>query len=388
MEVAKNMDSVFGIAADDSLDFDIMFDQDDSLVDLVNGFNEAGDPLTGVDFVDLHQTQDDATPDDVRDVQSDDQPMGAKNIEGSKEVKPEDNSLSNADLNKDSEADKFIDNADKDYQDGKDQGTAPKADNVTDVVDKVIEGADEAPTGAEGTKPAEVLDTTVTQADLNKDSDADKFIDNADKDYQADKDQGPKPDEDSVEDTIVKAVEATEFDDIIDDEDDDLLDESFKERRAARKEKRELKKEMKKEEKEDKLIDKADKKAVKEGCKEESCDSDSDKEVEESAITLESIEQELAEEVDILTLEDIEYELQEEADIDEQDIMGEIEDKKDKDIQEAGDVDADVAVVDDADVDDEDDIIDAAMGSESSSSSKYEYEPSDEDLIDDVINAD
>lgn len=45
--VPKNMDSVFADCTADELEFDIMFDEDDSLIDIVEGFTEDGIPLTG-----------------------------------------------------------------------------------------------------------------------------------------------------------------------------------------------------------------------------------------------------------------------------------------------------------------------------------------------------
>lgn len=49
MKVAKNMDSVFANCTSDELDFDLMFDEDDSLIDAVCGVDEAGVPWTGPD---------------------------------------------------------------------------------------------------------------------------------------------------------------------------------------------------------------------------------------------------------------------------------------------------------------------------------------------------
>lgn len=115
MNVAKNMDSVFANAMKDDTDFDVMFDQEDSLIDTVNGVNEAGDPLTGVDFEDLHQTQDEADPDDVRDYAADDDAMGAPNPEAVKADDLEDYSVGKT-VDKDSEADKFYGDAEDEYQ--------------------------------------------------------------------------------------------------------------------------------------------------------------------------------------------------------------------------------------------------------------------------------
>lgn len=50
MKVAKNMDSVFDDCTEKELDFEAMFDEDDCLIDMVAGVNEAGEPVTGEDY--------------------------------------------------------------------------------------------------------------------------------------------------------------------------------------------------------------------------------------------------------------------------------------------------------------------------------------------------
>ena len=135
MSVAKNMDSVFTNAMDNETDFDVMFDQEDSLIDTVNGVNEAGDPLTGVDFEDLHQTQDEANPDDVRDYAADDNDMGSPNPEGVKAEDLDDNSVKNT-VGKESEADKFHGNAEEEYQ--------TEEVDIDEVLDSDDEDDDEA----------------------------------------------------------------------------------------------------------------------------------------------------------------------------------------------------------------------------------------------------
>lgn len=131
MKVADNMDSVFANRVEDIDDFDVMFDQEDSLIDTVNGVNESGDPLTGVDFEDLHQTQDDSTADDVKDVAAEDNDMGADDVEGTKEPEKLDTSVKGEE-NKDSNADEFFN------KDTKDPEPNPEA-NVNDNIEKVIE---------------------------------------------------------------------------------------------------------------------------------------------------------------------------------------------------------------------------------------------------------
>lgn len=50
MNAAKNMDSVFSACTESELDFDVMFDDDDSIIDSIAGYDEAGNLLTGEDF--------------------------------------------------------------------------------------------------------------------------------------------------------------------------------------------------------------------------------------------------------------------------------------------------------------------------------------------------
>ena len=50
MNAAKNMDSVFAACTESELDFDVMFDDDDSIIDSIAGVDEAGNLLTGEDF--------------------------------------------------------------------------------------------------------------------------------------------------------------------------------------------------------------------------------------------------------------------------------------------------------------------------------------------------
>ena len=50
MKAAKNMDSVFANCTQDELDFDVLFDYDDTIIDFIAGVDESGIPLTGPDF--------------------------------------------------------------------------------------------------------------------------------------------------------------------------------------------------------------------------------------------------------------------------------------------------------------------------------------------------
>ena len=50
MKAAKNMDSVFANCTQDELDFDVLFADDDTIIDFIAGVDEAGIPLTGPNF--------------------------------------------------------------------------------------------------------------------------------------------------------------------------------------------------------------------------------------------------------------------------------------------------------------------------------------------------
>jgi hypothetical protein len=108
------MDSVFAQSTSAETDFDIMFDQDDRLIDIVAGFNEAGEPLVGVDFETLHQDSRSDKPSDFRDeLETNGDKQGASNPEGTSDYK--DNTVA-VGKGGESEAEKFEKNADDEYQ--------------------------------------------------------------------------------------------------------------------------------------------------------------------------------------------------------------------------------------------------------------------------------
>ena len=83
MSITNSMDSVFDKNSKAELDFDIIFDEDDSLIDMVS---ESG--ILSASFDDLHQTQDNATPKDFGEAEDD--ACGAKNVEGTHKAEFED----------------------------------------------------------------------------------------------------------------------------------------------------------------------------------------------------------------------------------------------------------------------------------------------------------
>ena len=141
--ITKTMDSVFDGCMEDEIEFDTIFDQEDSIIDTVNGVNEAGDPLTGVDFVELHQTEDDGvTPNDIADElgEGNDNRFGAPNPEGSRRQKQEDYSVKD-DIDKRLDSDRFYDGTEDEYQSGL-KYQKPDENDMESTIDKVIEGCD------------------------------------------------------------------------------------------------------------------------------------------------------------------------------------------------------------------------------------------------------
>lgn len=141
MDNINSMDCVFAANCKDEVEFDAIFDQEDSLIDTVNGVNESGDPLTGVEFEELHQTEDDVDAKDIKDEHGEEITNGAKNVEGTEEIKPEDNSVKN-DVGEESDADKILDGAEEDYQEDKTKEVKTDEENIEDTIDKVSEDVD------------------------------------------------------------------------------------------------------------------------------------------------------------------------------------------------------------------------------------------------------
>ena len=90
MKVAKNMDSVFAGSTKDELEFEVMFDEDDCLIDLVAGVNESGEYVTGANPEDTYEYQLDENGDPLTDEDADDLRDGSEKydsdyVEGEKQ---------------------------------------------------------------------------------------------------------------------------------------------------------------------------------------------------------------------------------------------------------------------------------------------------------------
>lgn len=98
MKVAKNMDSVFSASTQDELEFDIYFDDDDSIIDTVAGCDENGNPWTGPDPEDVYQKDGDGSNDDPAEGSKDeDLEVGGEVGDGKEVSGKEDSAESKAD---------------------------------------------------------------------------------------------------------------------------------------------------------------------------------------------------------------------------------------------------------------------------------------------------
>ena len=318
---SSNFDSVFTSYNDEDIEFDTIFDQEDELVDTVNGVNESGIPLTetdvpmaGVKDSDLHQTDEDTTVPQFED-QAQDDTEHPDNAEGTTDQDIEDELLNRTN---DSEAGEFYDNAEEEYQDNEDLG--PQNQQINNLDDEIDQIAAEAA--------------------------AENFYNNSDKDYQEGKDKGTTKNVDPSE--LLKQIDkyaCSESADI-----DDILG-SYNETDDP---------EIEDDEDVDAILDSDSDGVENEGChkenaSEEDAGGDEEEDLEESCDPLNSLLEEF------LT-----------------------EGKKEKDPT----VDKDVQDIEAAESEDYDLDIDALLDKEktNSKSAGLDYDPSDEELIDLVLN--
>lgn len=215
MSMTDNMDSVFANCTADEQEFDTIFDTEDSLIDTVAGVNESGDPITGADFEDLHQTEDDATVKDVQDElgPDHDEKLGAKDPEGSKEAEVLDTSVKDSEVNKDSDADKFYGDAEDQYQDQKDSTSKVDDSDVTGTIEKSVdESADEC-------KDCDRDIDAELNADDGDDSEVKESADGEDRDIDAE--LNADDDDDDI-DSELNEASRVKTKDVDDSEDEDI----------------------------------------------------------------------------------------------------------------------------------------------------------------------
>ena len=152
MAYTDQFDSVFDQSADDALDFDVMFDEDDALIDSVEGVREDGTPLTGDEFEGIHLSDDEpgkdlattddlddkTNPDDIKDALGDKDNIDGKKIENGSEQEIGDNAdIEKKDVKGDDLA--WFEDEDDKYQDADfSQGTINPED-----INKAIDGVKE-----------------------------------------------------------------------------------------------------------------------------------------------------------------------------------------------------------------------------------------------------
>lgn len=182
-ELIKSMDSVFNNCAEDDLEFDTLFDQEDSLIDTVNGVNEAGEPLTGSDFGTLHQEENDSCC-PVKQMKDElgpghDTKYGSPNPEGADDdFELLDNSLGQ-NLNKESDADKFHGNSEEDYQ-SLDKYKDPDENDLSGTINSSIKEGEDIdsqlddgePSGGDGDIDSELDGESISESKKVKDIDS------------------------------------------------------------------------------------------------------------------------------------------------------------------------------------------------------------------------
>lgn len=178
MAYTDQFDSVFDQSTEDALDFDVMFDEDDALVDSVEGIKEDGTPLTGDEFEDVHLSDDEpgkdlattndlddkTTPDDVKDALGDqDETLGTKNIEDGSEQKIGDNTDNEKKDAKGDDLAWFEDEDDK-YQDADFSGKVVDPEEINKAIDSVKE--------CDVSASEDVAGKTSDELDIEKEEDA------------------------------------------------------------------------------------------------------------------------------------------------------------------------------------------------------------------------
>ena len=153
MAYNDQFDSVFDQSSEDALDFDVMFDEDDALIDSVEGIKEDGTPLTGDEFEDVHLSDDEpgdldstkdlddkTTPDDIKDALGDQDNVNGNSdkIENGSEQEIGDNADIEKKDAKGADLAWFEDEDDK-YQDADFSGKVIDPEDINKAIDSVKE---------------------------------------------------------------------------------------------------------------------------------------------------------------------------------------------------------------------------------------------------------
>ena len=226
----NSYDTVFANANDEELEFDVMFDQEDSLIDTVVGCNEAGDPLTGAEACPAATAEerscDDCNPDYEKDIDAPDTKDAPKDAEGTVgydfETSPE--NKGEVDDNTKPEAEEV--DGETDYQEkevtdkGVEDTVTGTIDNDKDVLEayfaeveselgyKETDTEDERITDAPLQTPGDIENVAKKASAGNDASDVEEVVDNSDK---------------GVEDTVTGTI----------DNDKDIMEAYFREAEDA-----------------------------------------------------------------------------------------------------------------------------------------------------------
>lgn len=134
----KNMDSLFKLDGEAQLDFETMFDQEDDMIDTIAGLKEDGTPVTNpTNFDALHNEDRDAKPNDFKKTME--QPGGPNGMKNDNSMDKIDPDTTSSGIKGESDFDKWIDQADRDYQ----KGWADRSSGVAtsgSIVTKSING--------------------------------------------------------------------------------------------------------------------------------------------------------------------------------------------------------------------------------------------------------
>ena len=208
-------DTVFANANDEELEFDVMFDQEDSLIDTIIGCNESGDPLTGGEECPAATAEerscDDCNPDYEKDVDADDSKDAPKDAEGTVGYEFEEKPEVKGEVDDQTKPEAEKPEAEEEYQDNKDDSDKGVEDTVTGTIEnekdvleayfaemeeelgyKETETEEERLTDAPEVTPEDIEDTAKEVAKGNKAEDAEDVVDNSDK---------------GVEDTVTGTIE-------------------------------------------------------------------------------------------------------------------------------------------------------------------------------------
>ena len=185
-------DSVFANANDEELEFDVMFDQEDSLIDTVVGCSESGDPLTGAEECPAataeERSDDESNPDYEKDIDADDSKDAPKDAEGTVGYEFEEEPEVKGEVDDNSKPEPEHVEGEDEYQEKEDSDKGVE-DTVTGTIDNdkdimeayFAEAEEERLIDASETTPDDIEDAAKEAAKGKSGVDVDEVVDNSDK---------------------------------------------------------------------------------------------------------------------------------------------------------------------------------------------------------------